>query len=88
MTWGDKYSAQEVDDALDQFDMDDRGFIDTAAAIELLTGKSDMDAEAAQVSERGMEGGKEGRRGRVRARRGRVRERCDREKRQIEEMNK
>lgn len=46
MTWGDKYSAQEVDDAFDQFEMDDRGFIDTAAAIELLTGKADTDAEA------------------------------------------
>lgn len=49
MTWGDKYSAQEADDAFDQFEMDDRGFIDTAAVIELLTGKSDMDGEAAQV---------------------------------------
>ncbi|XP_068214656.1 myosin regulatory light chain 2-like [Palaemon carinicauda] len=46
MTWGDKYSEQEVDDAFDQFELDDRGFIDTAAAIELLTGKADADAEA------------------------------------------
>ncbi|MPC92876.1 Myosin regulatory light chain 2 [Portunus trituberculatus] len=46
MTWGDKYSAQEVDDAFDNFEMDDRGFIDTAAVIEMLTGKSDMEGEA------------------------------------------
>lgn len=49
MTWGDKYSAQEADDAFDQFEMDDRGFIDTAAVIEMLTGKSDLEGEAAQA---------------------------------------
>ncbi|XP_042223228.1 myosin regulatory light chain 2-like [Homarus americanus] len=50
MTWGDKYSVQEVDDAFDQFEMDDQGFIDTAAIIQLLTGaKSDMDNEAEAV---------------------------------------
>ena len=57
MTWGDKYSSQEADDAFDQFDMDDRGFIDTAAVIEMLTGKSDMEGEAAQVRREGEEGG-------------------------------
>lgn len=46
MTWGEKYSTQEVDDAFDQFDMDDRGFIDTASVITLLTGKSDLDSTA------------------------------------------
>ncbi|XP_037789112.1 myosin regulatory light chain 2-like [Penaeus monodon] len=46
MTWGDRYSAQEADDAFDQFDMDDRGFIDTAAVIEMLTGKGDVEGEA------------------------------------------
>ncbi|KAK7078465.1 Myosin regulatory light chain [Halocaridina rubra] len=47
MTWGDKYTSQEVDDAFDQFEVDDRGFIETASAIELLTGKADAEAEAA-----------------------------------------
>lgn len=43
MTWGEKYTAQEVDDAFDQFEMDDRGFIETNSVITLLTGKSEMD---------------------------------------------
>ncbi|XP_071534532.1 myosin regulatory light chain 2 isoform X2 [Panulirus ornatus] len=47
MTWGERYSTQEVDDAYNQFEMDDQGFIDTAAAIRLLTGgKSELEAEA------------------------------------------
>lgn len=46
MTWGDKYTAQEVEDAFDQFEMDDQGFIDTASAIQLLTGKSELEGEA------------------------------------------
>jgi len=41
MTWGDKYSEQEVDDAFDQFDIDDRGMIDLPQVIEMLTGKGD-----------------------------------------------
>ncbi|KAK3887442.1 hypothetical protein Pcinc_008445 [Petrolisthes cinctipes] len=46
MTWGEKYTAQEADDAFDQFEMDDRGFIDTAAVIQLLTGKGDLEGTA------------------------------------------
>ncbi|CAB3377069.1 Hypothetical predicted protein [Cloeon dipterum] len=37
MTWGDKFSAQEVDDAFDNFEIDDAGFIDTAKLIGILT---------------------------------------------------
>nr|AEV53595.1 allergen bla g 8 [Blattella germanica] len=37
MTWGDKFSADEVDDAYDNFEIDDKGFINTAKLIQLLT---------------------------------------------------
>jgi len=48
MTWGEKFSAKEVDDAFDQFDIDDAGKIDLAGALELLVGgKKDEEAEAA-----------------------------------------
>lgn len=38
MTWGDKFTAKEVDDAFDAMDIDDAGKIDTTALITLLTG--------------------------------------------------
>lgn len=38
MTWGDKFSSKEVDDAFDAMEIDDNGMIDTAALITLLTG--------------------------------------------------
>jgi len=38
MTWGDKFTSREVDDAFDAMDIDDAGKIDTAALITLLTG--------------------------------------------------
>lgn len=41
MTWGDKFSSKEVDDAFDAMDMDDKGRIDTAGVIQLLTGAQD-----------------------------------------------
>lgn len=41
MTWGDKFSAKEVDDAFDAMEIDDKGRIDTAALINLLTGSQD-----------------------------------------------
>jgi len=41
MTWGDKFSAKEVDDAFDAMDIDDNGKIDTAALITLLTGSEE-----------------------------------------------
>ncbi|MDR5297196.1 hypothetical protein RHP02_25545 [Salmonella enterica subsp. enterica serovar Typhimurium] len=37
MTWGDKFSGDEVDDAYDNFEIDDKGFINTAKLIQLLT---------------------------------------------------
>jgi len=36
--WGDRFSDDEVDDAFDQMVIDDKGFIDTAALITMLTG--------------------------------------------------
>ncbi|XP_059610377.1 myosin regulatory light chain 2 [Phlebotomus argentipes] len=47
MTWGDKFTANEVDDAYDQMVIDDKGFIDTAALIAMLTGKDEEEEEAA-----------------------------------------
>uniref|UniRef100_A0A1L8E5Y9 Putative myosin regulatory light chain ef-hand protein n=1 Tax=Nyssomyia neivai TaxID=330878 RepID=A0A1L8E5Y9_9DIPT len=46
MTWGDRFSADEVDDAYDQMVIDDKGFIDTAALISMLTGKDEEEEEA------------------------------------------
>jgi len=41
MTWGDKFSAKEVDDAFDAMEIDDNGKIDTQALITLLTGSEE-----------------------------------------------
>lgn len=41
MTWGDKFTAKEVDDAFDAMEIDDNGMIDTAALITLLTGSEE-----------------------------------------------
>jgi Ca2+-binding EF-hand superfamily protein len=46
MTWGDRFSAAEVDDAYDNFVIDDKGFIDTVALIDMLTGKGEEEEEA------------------------------------------
>lgn len=46
MTWGDRFTGQEVDDAYDQMVIDDKNFIDTAALIDMLTGKGDEEEEA------------------------------------------
>ncbi|KAL7644230.1 UNVERIFIED_CONTAM: hypothetical protein RMT77_005056 [Armadillidium vulgare] len=40
MTWGEKYTAQEVDDFFDQIDIDDNGKISCNQCIEMLTGKA------------------------------------------------
>lgn len=37
MTWGEKFSSKEVDDAFDAMEIDDNGRIDTQALITLLT---------------------------------------------------
>lgn len=47
MTWGDKFSAKECDDAYDNFEMDDKGFIETQYLIQLLIGGSKEDEEEA-----------------------------------------
>lgn len=43
MTWGDKFTAKEVDDAFDVMEIDDNNRIDTAALIGLLTGPQKED---------------------------------------------
>lgn len=47
MTWGDRFTADEVDDAFDQMIIDDKGMIDTAALIDMLTGKGEEEEEGA-----------------------------------------
>lgn len=45
-TWGsDKFTNDEVDDAFDQMVIDDKGWIDTAALIEMLTGSTEEEEE-------------------------------------------
>lgn len=41
MGFGDKFTGKEVDDAFDQMIIDDKNQIDTAALIEMLTGKGE-----------------------------------------------
>lgn len=44
--WGsDKFTEDEVDDAFDQMIIDDKGFIDTAALIGMLTGTEEGEEE-------------------------------------------
>lgn len=45
MTWGDKFSAKEVDDAFDAIDIDDNGRIDTQGVITLLTAAAEDEGE-------------------------------------------
>jgi len=47
MTWGDKFSAKEVDDAFDAMEIDDKGRIDTLALISLLTAAPEEEEEGA-----------------------------------------
>lgn len=47
MTFGEKFSGNEVDDAYDQMCIDDKNMIDTAALISMLTGKDDEEEEGA-----------------------------------------
>ncbi|KAK7793193.1 hypothetical protein R5R35_012836 [Gryllus longicercus] len=41
MTWGDKFSGDEVDDAYEQMVIDDKGFIDTQKLITMLTASAE-----------------------------------------------
>ena len=43
MTWGDKFSSKEADDALDQMDIDDNGKIEIMSIISMLTGGGGME---------------------------------------------
>ncbi|MCL4153293.1 UNVERIFIED_CONTAM: hypothetical protein GTU68_034554 [Idotea baltica] len=43
MSFGEKYSASEVDDFFDQVEIDDNGKIDLNFCIEMLTGKAGAD---------------------------------------------
>jgi len=46
ITWGDKFTPAEADDAFDNFVIDDKNMIDTAALIDMLTGKGEEEEEA------------------------------------------
>lgn len=48
MTWGEKFSPRECDDAWESMVVDDKGMIDTAALIETLCGGSKEDEEGAE----------------------------------------
>jgi Ca2+-binding EF-hand superfamily protein len=41
MTFGDRFTAQEVDDAFDQMEIDDQGFIGTSKLIAMLTASAE-----------------------------------------------
>ncbi|XP_033326610.1 myosin regulatory light chain 2 [Megalopta genalis] len=45
MTYGDKFTAKEVNDAYDNMYIDDKGFIDTQSLIAMLTGTGDDEDE-------------------------------------------
>jgi Ca2+-binding EF-hand superfamily protein len=45
ITWGDKFTEDEVDDAFDQMVIDDKGFIDMQALITMLTGSDEGEEE-------------------------------------------
>ncbi|KAG7167762.1 myosin regulatory light chain 2-like [Homarus americanus] len=51
MTWGDKFSAQEADDAIDQMDVGDDGKIDVQTIIQMLTAGAGDDAAAGEGEE-------------------------------------
>lgn len=41
MTWGDKFSEHEVEDAFENMQIDEKGNIDTQALIQMLIGGSE-----------------------------------------------
>ncbi|XP_011298870.1 myosin regulatory light chain 2 isoform X2 [Fopius arisanus] len=45
MTFGDKFTAKEVNDAFDNMYIDEKGMIDTPSLIDMLTGKGDDEDE-------------------------------------------
>jgi Ca2+-binding EF-hand superfamily protein len=47
MTWGDKFSTDEVDEAFDQMTIDGSGKIDTQKLIQMLTASAEEEEEPA-----------------------------------------
>lgn len=45
MTWGEKFTAQEVNDAYDHMYIDDKGFIDIESLVNMLLGKGEEGEE-------------------------------------------
>ena len=50
MTWGDKFSSDEVDDAYDQMQIDGSGRIDTASLISMLTASAQEEEEGGEAA--------------------------------------
>lgn len=50
MTWGDKFSGDEVDDAYEQMVIDDKGFIDTQKLITMLTASAEEGEEEGEAA--------------------------------------
>lgn len=50
MTWGDKFSGDEVDDAYEQMVIDDKGFIDTQKLITMLTASAEEEGEEGEAA--------------------------------------
>lgn len=48
MTFGDKFTSQEVDDAFDQMEIDDQGFINTSKLIAMLTASAEEGEEGGE----------------------------------------
>jgi Ca2+-binding EF-hand superfamily protein len=46
MTWGEKFSSDEIDDAYEQMTIDGSGKIDTSKLIQMLTAAADEEEEA------------------------------------------
>lgn len=48
MTWGDKFKGGEVDDAFENFTIDDNGMVETKEIISLLTASPSQEEEGAE----------------------------------------
>ena len=50
MTWGDKFTSDEVDDAYEQMVIDDAGKIDTGKLIQMLTASAEEEGEEGEAA--------------------------------------
>jgi Ca2+-binding EF-hand superfamily protein len=50
MTWGEKFTSDEVDDAYDQMQIDGQGRIDTGALIQMLTASAQEDEDGGEAA--------------------------------------